>query len=95
MALAVKSLAASLPDDVSTSSRSIDLDRSSSTTAVGGNGEEREQLVWKETVAVTRSKILIFLAIILAGIAGGTTTGIIFKNEEKSDFDTQVSLYDT
>jgi hypothetical protein len=94
MTLAAKSLSVEFPDDVSTSSGSIDLDRSSSTT-VGSNNKETEQLVGKESAAVTRSKFLIFLAIVISGVAGGITTGIIVKNEEKRDFDVQVSLYDT
>jgi ABC-type uncharacterized transport system fused permease/ATPase subunit len=56
--------------------------------------KETEQLVRKETVAVRRSKILVFLGIILAGVVGGVTTSIIVKNDEKSDFDFQVSLRD-
>jgi hypothetical protein len=94
MLLAAKSPSASSFDDVSTSSGSIDLERSSSTTG-DNNNKETEQLVWKETVAVRRSKILVFLAIFVAGVVGGVTTSIIVKKEEKSDFNVQVSYYDT
>jgi hypothetical protein len=94
MMLAAQSPSTSPLDDVSTSSGSIDLERSSSTT-VGSKNEHKETdpLVWKETVAVRRSKILVFLGIILAGVVGGITTSIVVKNDERNDFDAQVSFY--
>jgi hypothetical protein len=96
MMLAAQSPSTSPLDDVSTSSGSIDLERSSSTTVSSKNEHketETQQLVWKETVAVRRSKILVFLGIILAGVVGGITTSIVVKNDERNDFDAQVSFY--
>jgi hypothetical protein len=82
MMLAAYSPSASPLDDVSTSSGSIDLERASSSSDGSKKIErkESEQLVWKETVAVRRSKILVFLGIILAGVVGGITTSIIVNN---------------
>jgi hypothetical protein len=92
--LATQSLSTSPLDDLSTGSGSIDLERSSS-TSMGSKIEHKEtqQLVWKETMAVRSSKILVFLGIILAGVVGGITTSVLVKNEERNDFDAQVSFY--
>lgn len=64
------------------------------TSTSGGSSSyspDSQKIVWKQSKAVRRSKMLVFLGIILAAVAGGITTGFLVRREEKDGFDAQVS----
>jgi hypothetical protein len=75
-----------MSDGHSTTENSFkDASDSSSATPIGQH----------ETKAVNRSKILVYLVLLVAAAAAGTATFFLMSIEEQDDFESEVSIFST